>query len=412
MEKLKLAVIGLGQRGTSLLEHAILHMKDIECVAVCDTYQDRVDKLKNLIYKKTKVNAKGYLDYKELLDNEKLDCVIVSCSWNKHSEIAMYAMEKGVAVGAEVSGAYSLDECYELINTYEKTKTPFMLLENCCYGEYELCILNMVKKGLFGKVVSMEGGYRHDLREEVCFGNVNRHYRLNEYLTRCCDNYPTHEIGPIAKVLNINNGNRFTKLTSFASSYSTLSEYVLEKSKQTDKLDDIKGKEFKQADIVHTIINCENGEIVRITLDTSLPRPYSRSFTCQGTKAMYQEDGNYFFFDNNKIHHAREFATNKFYNNGKFYAWKYRHPIWKWFKKRGVKGGHGGMDWLVLRAFFESVKNGEKMPIDVYDAATFMAVTILSEQSIKNGSVSVDFPDFTNGKYKEKKQSKGFFALD
>lgn len=412
-EKINIGMIGLGGRGVGLLSLAILRMKDVDVVAVCDVYEDRIEKVKSLCKSRRRVIPQGYTDYNELLSRKDLDAVIISCSWAKHTEIALKALEMGIPVGSEVGGAYSIDECWSLVDKYEETKTPFMILENCCYGEYELAVLNMVKQGIFGDVVAMEGGYKHDLREEISYGNVNRHYRLNEYLNRNCENYPTHEIGPIAKVLNINYGNRFTSLSSISSKSLGLKEYITNKAKKDERLNELVGKDFAQGDVVHTTITCENGELVHIMLDTTLPRPYSRGFTCHGTKALYQEDGNLFFFDNKPTHKLMEFSLSKFFNNGKRFAKKYRHPIWKWFKSNGVKGGHGGMDWLVLRAFFEAIKKGDKkMPLDVYDAATWMVITALSDESIKNGSKYVDFPDFTRGKYKERKvEDNGLFFI-
>ncbi len=416
MEKkiIKLRIIGLGARGIGLLKLAIFRMKDVEVVAVCDVYADRVDSVKKLAKKFRRAEPKGYTDYKELLADDEIQTVIVSCSWKMHTEIVVAAMRAGKTVASEVGGAYDVDECWRLVNAYEETKTPFMVLENCCYGEYELAVLNMVRKGLFGTVVGCEGGYRHDLRDEICYGNKNRHYRLNEYINRNCENYPTHEIGPISKLLDINYGNRFVWLMSVSSKACGLSEYVKDNEEKHSELRELDGVEFKQGDIVHTTIKCAGGELIHITLDTTLPRAYSRQFTVHGTKASYQEDGNVFFIDDVKYHHAVHFKQSMLYNNGRYYARKYRHPIWKWFRSRGVKGGHGGMDWLVLRAFFDAVKKGDgKMPLDVYDAASWMVITALSDISIKNDSQPVEFPDFTRGAWQSRKQSgEGMFFLD
>lgn len=414
MEKVRLGMIGLGGRGLGLLDQAILRMKDIEIVAVCDVYEDRIKQAQKKITFRRRPNPVGYTDYKELLSKSKLDAVIVSCSWKYHTEIAIACMEAGIPTATEVGGAYDIDECWQLIDAYERTKTPYMVLENCCYGEYELMVLNMVRKGLFGEVIHCDGAYAHDLRYEVCYGNKNRHYRLNEYINRNCENYPTHEIGPIAKVLNLGYGNRMVSLTSTASKARGLECYVQEKLPKHPELEELKDTKFKQADIVTTAIKCHNGETIRITLDTTLPRPYSRSFAVHGTKAYYTENGNYMFMDNNPIHHIYHFNQQKFFKNGKRYARKFRHPIWSWFRKGGIKGGHGGMDWLVIRAFFEAVKKGDGiMPLDVYDAASWMVITALSEQSINNNSAPVEFPDFTRGKWQtNKQQGEGMFFLE
>lgn len=401
---LSIAVIGLGQRGMGLLR-PILHMKDVNVVAVCDSYQDRIEQAQKLSKKLGRDLPRGYVDYKELVEKESIEAVIISCSWKCHTEISLYCMEKGIPVGCEVGGVHDINECWALVDTYKKTQTPYMFLENCCYGEYELACLNMVKKGLFGKVVSCEGGYKHDLRDEISGGALNRHYRLEEYINSNCENYPTHEIGPIAKILDINRGNRMVELVSISSKAVGLNEYVKDNldKEHIKKLEDIV---FKQGDIVNTLIKCENGETISISLDTTLPRPYSRGFTVHGTRMLYSEEGNYYFDDKNKLHKAFHWIPSKFFNNGRKMARKYRHEIWKNFKRHPVKSGHGGMDYLVLRAFFESVLQGHKvMPLDVYDAVTWMAITALSAKSIETGTI-VEFPDFTRGAYKERKTEK------
>lgn len=407
-DQLRVGVIGLGGRGIGLLQLVMYRMKDISVVAVCDVYEDRVEQAQKLAKKMRRSEPKGYTDYHDVLKDDSIDAVIVTASWAAHSKITMDAMRAGKPVGMEVGGAYTVEECWELVNCYEETKTPVMMLENCCYGEYELAVLRMVREGIFGDVVHCGGGYKHDLRSEVSFGEKNRHYRLHEYMTRNCENYPTHEIGPIAKVLNINYGNRMVRLTSTASCSKGLHRYILDRMDKYEDLKKLKDVEFKQGDIVTTVIKCANGETISIQLDTTLPRMYSRGFEVHGTKAYYTEDGNTFVNDNHNLKHEG------LKSSGKRMVKKYRHPIWKWFKRYGVKGGHGGMDWLVFKAFFEAVRKGDgHMPIDVYDAACWMAITALSAESIANNSACVEFPDFTKGEWKTRKQQgEGLFFLE
>lgn len=388
---IKTAIIGLGGRGLGLLKGVILHMRDVEIVAVCDLYPDRAKAGADSVFKKRGMRPLETTDYKEALAVPGVEAVVVSTSWEDHIKIAVYAMEMGIYVGMEVGGAYSLDDCFKLVECYEKTKTPCMLLENCCYGEYELLVSNMVKQGIFGEIVHCSGGYCHDLRYEIAYGKENRHYRLRNYLTRNCENYPTHELGPICQLLNVNNGNRLLSLMSISSKACGMKEYI-KKKKPDDK--ELNSAEFKQGDIVTTIIKCQNGETIELTLDTTLPRFYSRGFTVHGTKALYQEDGNIMFVDGKD--NFREFMPRLLLSNAKRYRRRYRHPIWKQFKKEGVRGGHGGMDWLVFRDFFDACQRRDgTMPIDVYDTALWMSITPLSEESIKTG-LPVEIPDFKN----------------
>ncbi len=406
MSNLNIGIVGLGARGTGLLK-LIARMKDIDISWLCDLYADRVESATKVVNKIKGYEPKGTSDYKNIIDDKNIDAIIILSSWESHTKIALEAMEKNIYVGLEVGGAYDIQECWDLVDAYEKHKTPCMMLENCCYGKYELMVLNMVRKGMFGTVVHCAGGYHHDLRKEIAFGKENRHYRLQNYLTRNCENYPTHELGPISKILNLNRGNKMKSLVSVSSKASGMREYIKE-NKSGDE--DLVNAEFAQGDIVTTTIKCENGETIVLTLDTTLPRHYSRGFTVRGTKAMYQEEANILFLD--KKHQIYDFYSRPLWNNGKKYARKYAHPIWKQYRKEGIRGGHGGMDYLVLRAFFESVHAKGETPIDVYDTASWMCITALSEKSIKE-EIVVDVPDFTRGKWKNREEApQGKYALD
>lgn len=406
MSNLNIGIVGLGARGAGLLK-LIARMKDIDISWLCDLYTDRVETAIKVVNKIKGYEPKGTSDYKNIIDDKNIDAILILSSWESHTKIALEAMAKNIYVGLEVGGAYDIQECWDLVDAYEKHKTPCMMLENCCYGKYELMVLNMVRKGMFGTVVHCAGGYHHDLRKEIAFGKENRHYRLQNYLTRNCENYPTHELGPISKILNINRGNKMNSLVSVSSKANGMREYIKE-NKSGDE--DLVNAEFTQGDIVITTIKCENGETIVLTLDTTLPRHYSRGFTVRGTKAMYQEEANILFLD--KKHQIYDFYSRPLWNNGKKYARKYAHPIWKQYRKEGIRGGHGGMDYLVLRAFFESVHAKGETPIDVYDTVSWMCITALSEKSIKE-EIVVEVPDFTRGKWKNREEApQGKYALD
>ena len=295
MEKVRVAVIGLGARGQYIVKPMLLEMDNCEIVAVCDLYQDRVDLVVSQIKEETGKDVFGTTDYKEILARKDIDAVLVITSWETHVKIACEAMEAGIPTGLEVGGAYDLEECYELVRTQVRTKTPFMFLENCCYGRFEMMAMNIVKQGLFGEIVHCEGAYQHDLRTEVLRGEEMRHYRLNNYINRNCENYPTHELGPIAQILDINRGNRMLYLTSMSSKSVGLNDYArLHPDTIQSKFADMK---FNQGDVVTTNIMCSNGATISLMLDTCCGRPYSRNFTVHGTRGIYREDGNYVYFD-------------------------------------------------------------------------------------------------------------------
>lgn len=387
MKKINTALIGLGARGHSLLD-MLCEIPGMRIAAVCDVFEDRVKSAADLVAAKTSERPFETVDYNEILSKADIEAVIVATSWETHIKIAVDAMRAHKTVGLEVGGAYSLEECYELVAAQRESGARFMFLENCCYGRYELLVTNMVKQGLFGQLVHCEGGYRHDLRDEVLLGQENRHYRLRNYTNRNCENYPTHELGPISKLLDINNANSMVSLTSTASGSFGLNEYA----RTHDNIrPELQTQKFAQGDVVTTVIKCALGQTITLTLDTCLPRPYSRMFTVQGTRGMYAEDGNFFFLDGV---HTDHFDQRPFWNNADTYFEKYEHPIWRVFLNDGLRGGHGGMDWLVYSAFADYAANGGQSPIDVYDAAAWMCITPLSQRSIEQNSAPVDIPDF------------------
>lgn len=395
MKNLNVGIVGLGVRGYWLMKDVILLMPGVKVTAVCDVYEDRNERAAKLTEEVCGHVPATETDYKKLIARDDVDVVVVSCAWESHIKVAIDAMKAGKPVGMEVGGSYSVKECWDLVDTYETTQTPFMFLENCCYGRRELMALNMVKQGLFGDIVHCRGGYMHDLREEVSEGEKNRHYRLRNYIHRNCENYPTHELGPIARILNINHGNRMLTLTSMASRSAGIQEYIKDRMSDDEKLMNTR---FAQGDVVNTMIKCAGGETILLTLNTSLPRFYSRDFTVCGTKGMYEEENDTVFVDK-KYTAEEEWDFKANWGNAKDYEKDYEHPIWQKFLNDGVQGGHGGMDWLVFEAFFESIRNGEPCPIDVYDAASWMCISALSEESIAMGGHPVAIPDFTNGEW-------------
>lgn len=405
-KKLKIGLIGLGHRGSTLLP-TILQIEGVTIAAVCDFYEDRRQDAVAKIKEATGNEPIATGNYQDILAMENIDAVVASTSWADHVNVAVDAMKAGKYVATEVGGAYSIEECWQLIRTHEETGVPCMMLENCCYGREELMVLNMVKKGVFGEVVHCRGGYQHDLRDEVVDGRENRHYRLINYQNRNCDNYPTHELGPIAKILNINRGNRMLSLTSMSSKAAGIHEYIL-KEKGADY--DLANYPFAQGDVVTTMIKCAHGETILLTLDTALPRPYSRGFTVQGTKAIYTEDNKSLFLD--ELHKDAHFSWDKHWNNIGEFRKQYDHPIWQNYNP-DADAGHGGMDALVFRAFFDSVRRKVQTPIDVYDMAAWMSISTLSEDSIALGGQPVAIPDFTHGRWLHREPApEGEYRLD
>lgn len=392
-ERLKIGVVGLGGRGHGMLKDNVLKYEDIDVVAVCDVYPDRIEQGAQVTFDAKGMRPMVTTDYHELLANPDVEAILIFTAWEPHIEIAIAAMKAGIATAVEVGGAYSIRDCWDLVRTYEETKTPFMFLENCCFDKTELMATAMARKGLFGEIVHCQGAYGHDLRGEIAKGKENRHYRLRNYLYRNCENYPTHELGPIAKLLDINRGNRMVSLVSVASKSVGMEQYVQDHKDTVNP--ELIGKRFNQGDVVHTIITCANGETILLKLDTTLPRFYDREFTVRGTKGLYMQSINAAFIDD--VH--KDAAVTSFVNNAKVYEEEFLPDMWKNITPEQIKAGHGGMDGFELRAFVDACKSGLEMPIDVYDAASWMCVSCLSEESIQKGGAPVAIPDFLNGKW-------------
>ncbi len=390
MKQFKLAIIGAGLRGKGLYRDVIFHREYVTIVGVCDRYEDKASELADLVVEKTgKVRPAVYTDYLSCLEQSKPDAILIATSWDEQLHIAIKAMEMGISVACEVGGAYSIESLWEVVRTYERTKTPIMLMENCCYGRIELLALNMKRLGVLGTIVHCEGGYCHDLRKQVCNGESLRHYRLQQYIHRNTENYPTHEIGPIAKLLNINCGNRFVSLVSMGNRPVGMEEYVKE-----HHIKSLYGVPFHQSDVVTTMIKCQNGEQVTIKLSTGVPRYYSRSFLVQGTKGLICEENQSVYLEKDWDEEQWEWKDN--FNNIDQYYKLYDHK--RWADYQPGESGHGGIDDLEFDAFFEALDQGKPMPIDVYDLAAWKCISVLSEQSLATG-LPVAFPDFTDGKW-------------
>ncbi len=406
MNKLRLGIVGLGQRGAGfgmtdgtegLLGTTLKLTENVEVVYVCDLFPERVEAAKALCVKYGQPAPLGTLDFNEIIASGKVDAIIVSTSWDNHVVVGLAAMNAGIPVGIEVGGTHSIDDCWRLVDCYEKTKTPFMFLENACFGKDEMLVTSLVRNGVIGEVCHAQGCYAHDLREEITNGIYSHHYRLKEYTEHNCENYPTHELGPIAKILNINSGNKFTKLVSMSSKARGLNEYI---NKNLDRFESLKDRVFAQGDITITLIQCEGGETIMLKLDTSLPRMYDRGLTVSATKGHYCMTTKAVVLDDGRYNHDMQSYSETFFNQDDYSD--FLPNEWRCISEEQLKSGHGGLDYLTLKCFFECVLNKRPMPMDVYDAAAWMCVTALSEESIARGSVPVDVPDFTRGKYKER----------
>ncbi len=407
---LRVGLIGVGLRGTRHLTN-LLYRDDIQITAICDIDPTRITIALNLIKKAkqpaAKVFDKGPEDYKNLLALDSLDAVIISTPWLWHARMAKDAMLAGKYTGVEVSAANTMEECWDLVNIHEQTGSHLMILENVCYRRDVMAVLNMVKQNVFGELLHFRCGYQHDLRF-VKFNDGKTPYargaefgekgisesawRTQHSLLRNADVYPTHGVGPIATMCNINRGNRFVSISSMATKGVGLHKYIVDVAGEDHPNAKLK---FKQGDIITSIIETANGETIIVTHDCNSPRPYSLGFRVQGSEGLWEVDGSRIYIEGESDPHR--------WDNAKDWLDKYDHPLWKKFEEKATGSGHGGMDFFVLNAFVEAAKLNVAPPLDVYDAAAWSAITPLSETSIENNGDSQDFPDFTRGNWINRK---------
>ena len=415
--KVRLGFIGVGFRGQSHLELA-LNRNDVEIVAICDIQQSMIDMSLQMVHKASKpkpqVIMEGPYGYRKMLENKNIDAVIISTPWEWHTVMCIDSMNAKKYVGCEVITGMTIEECWELVHTSEKTGMPLMMLENVCYRRDVMAVMNMARKGIFGELIHLQGGYQHDLRA-VKFndgktdpgvgaefgekGFSEAQWRTQHSVNRNGELYPTHGIGPIAMMTDINRGNRFTQLVSYSSKARGLREYVVKTAGENHPNAKVN---FKLGDVVTTMIQTAKGETILLQHDTNLPRPYSLGFRVQGTNGIWMDV-------NKSIYIEGKSKEPHNWEDAKEWLEKYDHPLWKKYGNDAAGAGHGGMDWFVLNAFIESVKRKTNTPQDVYDAVTWSAITPLSESSIQMGGESVEFPDFTNGQWMYRKNN---FALD
>ena len=410
-KKLRLGIIGTGLRG-QWMTHLCLLRNDVEIKAICDIDYEMINKTLNLIKDAgafpPDVYKNGDHDFLNLVKRDDIDAVYIATPWEWHHPMAIAAMDEGKHVGTECPAALTVSEIWDLVNTSERSNRHCMLMENVCYRRDVMAVLNMVRQGLFGELLHCQGGYQHDLRE-VKFNDGKQPYgggvefnssgyseskwRTQHSIDRNGDLYPTHGVGPISTMLDINRGNRFSHITSTSSQSRGLNKHIINNGGKDHPSANI---EFKLGDIVTSVIKCENGETIVLSHDTSSPRPYSLNFRVQGTEGIWMVDNNSIYIENiSKDEHRWE--------SDEEYLLKYDHPLWRKFEKQAAGSGHGGMDFFILNAFVEPLKRGLRPPIDVYDAASMSVISPLSEKSIRLGSAPVKFPDFTRGKWKSNK---------
>jgi predicted dehydrogenase len=397
-ERVRLGIIGVGGRGTSLLRD-LLSVDGVDVKAICDLVPEKVEHAQKAVtdagQPKPTGFTKGELDFKNL-NQLDLDIVYIATPWNWHVPMAVDTMKNGKHAAVEVPAATTLQECWDLVNTSEATRKHCVILENCCYGSSEMTVLQMVRDGVFGEITHGEAAYLHDLRAIVTANEGEGLWRRFPHMQRNGNLYPTHGLGPVAHYMDIHRGDRFDYMVSVSSAEASLSAYVKSKFPEGDPK---RTEKYICGDMNTSIIRTANGRSILLQHDVVNPRPYSRLNMIQGTKGLFADYPPRVFVDGQKDEDWQKLdAFNE----------KYEHPLWKSNGEMARKtGGHGGMDYIMNFRLMDCVKRGLPPDVDVYDAAAWSAPTPLSQASVSQNGAPQKFPDFTRGHWKAR-SDQGF----
>ena len=398
-EHVRLGIIGVGGRGTSLLGD-LLAVENVEVKAICDLVPAKVEHAQKMVtdagQAKPASFGKSDWDFKNL-NQLDLDIVYVATPWNWHVPMAVDAMKSGKHVAVEVPAATTIEECWDLVNTSESTRKHCVILENCCYGENEMMVLEMVRDGFFGEITHGEAAYLHDLRGIVTANEGEGLWRRVPHMQRNGNLYPTHGLGPVAHYMDIHRGDRFDYMVSVSSREASLSAYV--KAHFPDG-DPKRSEKYVCGDMNTSIIKTVNGRSILLQHDVVNPRPYSRLNLIEGTKGIFADYPARVFSDGQKDEDWQKIDV---------FREKYEHPLWKTTGDLARKmGGHGGMDYVMNYRLMDCLKRGLVPDIDVYDAAAWSAPTPLSEKSVAENGTSQKFPDFTRGHWQVRSDAGRF----
>lgn len=395
LETVRVGIIGVGGRGLGHLND-LLAIDHVRVTAICDLVKESAEQARALVEKagqKTPtIYAKDERDFESLCRRDDIDWVYVATPWDWHAPMILSALNNGKHVAVEVPAVKTLAECWQIVEASEKNRRHCVMLENCCYGENELLVLNMVRAGLFGEIKHGEAAYIHDLRYALFFHKKGENlWRRFEHIKRDGNLYPTHGLGPVARYMDINRGDRFDYLVSMSSPEKGFSLYRAEHVPPGD----FRSSEFyKCGDINTSLIKTARGRTIMLQHDTSSPRPYDRINLVSGTKGIFRDYPPRLFFDSAVDRESWESIDQ--------HKEKYGHQLWKQHGGQAVKqGGHGGMDYIMNHRLIQCIRQGLLPDMDVYDAASWSAPGPLSEISVAQGSAPVRFPDFTRGRWQE-----------
>jgi hypothetical protein len=396
---IRLGFVGIGGRGLWHLSTAA-GIEGVEIPALCEIRDDRLQKAKLVVENAgmatPRLYGRGPEDFRRMCQEETLDAVICSTPWEWHAPVCLAAMRSDKHAACEVPLIITLDEAWEIIETYESTgKWATLGMQPI----YNLTLLNMIQKGIFGDIVHAETGYMHDLRH-VKYEIEEEPWRLQHSIDRNGNLYPDHPMSSMLPALDINHGDRLESIVSMSSKGGLLAEYAA--IHYNDKNHPLTKKEFALGNYNATLMRTVNGKMITINHDTSTPHP-RENYRLQGTKGVFLSG----------LPHSRIYLEGLSPEEHKWepaqkYMQENRHPAEVNYnppprrKNVGIEGHGAGsqktpMAWHRL---VTALRENKMTDWDVYDSVTSAAVSPLSEISVANKSRLVEFPDFTKGRWK------------
>jgi len=388
----RIGMVGIGLQGGSHLEN-FLKVPGCRITAVCDVRQERTDWATQQIvaagHQAPRAYTRGPRDFERLCETEDLDLVFTATPWEWHVPVLLSAMANGKHAATEVPAAMTVDDCWKLVESAETHRRHCVMMENCNYDRPEMMVFNIVRQGLLGEILHVEGGYLHDLRE-IKFEKKDEGLWRRAWAMKLDGNlYPTHGLGPIANCLDINRGDRFDYLVSMSGPSRGLYDWAREHF-PADAPE--RREQYVLGDVNTSLIKTARGRTVMVQHCTNLPRPYSRIHQVQGTRGLFQGYPNRLYIEGRSAPHR--------WTDGAEALKEFDHPLWKELEARAAGAGHGGMDYIEDYRLIKCLREGLPTDMNVYDAAALSAVVELSVQSNASRARTVDFPDFTRGRWR------------
>ena len=392
MDVVRIGYVGVGGMGSAHVRN-LLRIEGCVIQAVCDIVPEKVERVQGWVeeagFPRPTGYARGVRDFERLCQEEDLDLVYNATPWEWHVPICVSAMENGKHAATEVPAAYTLEDCWRLVENAERHEKHCIMMENVNYGRMEMMVFHMARQGVFGEILHGEGGYLHDLRDIKFSEEGEGLWRRAHSMARNGNLYPTHGLGPIANCMDINRGDRFHTLVSMSGPSRGLQQYA-EANYPSDHPKRQEG--YVLGDVNVSLIKTANGRTIYVGHDTNLPRPYSRIHTLQGTKGIFQGYPDRVYVEGRSERSHR-------WDEAEAWLEEYDHPLWREMEERSQGAGHGGMDFMEDYRLIKCLREGTPTDMNVYDAAALSAVTPLSEWSVANGSQPIEFPDFTRGRW-------------